>query len=102
MIDISTVTLLLEGVAESEAEDIRKCLTALYAVRAGEQPLDRDFGIDGDFLDKPLPTAQNMFALEVIKKTQLYEKRVEVEKVEYQFAEGRMIPQIYLKGSEAS
>ncbi len=98
MIDIRNAAIELRGFPEKEAEDIRRCLTTLYSVRTGEQPLDRDFGINSDFQDYPLNIAKNMAAIEVIEKTKRYEKRVEVKKVEYAFGrEGQMIPVIYLK-----
>jgi len=102
MIDVENAVMNLQGFAESEAEDVRRCLTALYAVRAGEQPLDREFGIDSAFLDQPLNIAKNMFALEVVEKTRRYEKRVAVDKVDYEFdaQRGQMIPVINLKRSE--
>lgn len=102
MIDVGNAVINLQGFAESEADDIRRCLTALYSVRAGEQPLDREFGIDSDFLDRPLNIAKNMFALEVVEKTKRYEKRVAVDKVDYNFdsQRGQIIPVINLKRSE--
>ena len=101
MIDMGSVQIVLDGFSESEAGDISRCLTTLYSVRAGEQPLDREFGIDNSFLDKPLPVAKNMFALEVIEKTKKYEKRVLVEKVEYNYdTNGRLIPTVFCKRGE--
>lgn len=98
MININTAVINIEGIEESEAEDIRRCLITLYSVREGEQPLDREFGLKQEFLDQPVPIAKNMLALEVIEKTQRYEKRVKVEKVEYEASEeGQLIPIIYLK-----
>lgn len=98
MIDVRNAVINLRGFAENEADDIRRCLTALYSVRTGEQPLDREFGLDCAFLDKPVNIAKNMFALEVVEKTRRYEKRVKVEKVDYVFGgEGQMIPVIDLE-----
>ncbi|MDE7247863.1 MAG: lysozyme [Lachnospiraceae bacterium] len=98
MINIQAAVIRINEIEESEAEDIRKCLTTLYSVREGEQPLDREFGLKQDFLDQPVPIAKNMLALEVIEKTQRYEKRVRVEKVEYGTSEeGQLVPIIYLK-----
>lgn len=88
---------------EQKVDDIRRCLSMLYATRTGEQPLDREFGIDFSFLDKPLPVAKNLFAVEVVAKTQVYEPRVAVQAVTYEFEEqeGRMYPVIHLqKGDE--
>lgn len=98
MISIQEAVIRISEIEESEAEDIRKCLTTLYSVREGEQPLDRDFGLKQEFLDQPVPIAKNMLALEVIEKTQRYEKRVKVDKVDYAASEeGQLIPIIFLK-----
>lgn len=98
MINVQTAVIKINGIKESEAEDIRKCLTTLYSVREGEQPLDREFGLKQDFLDQPVPVAKNNLALEVIEKTQRYEKRVRVDKVEYaESGEGQLVPIVYLK-----
>lgn len=94
---MQAAVIRINGIEESEAEDIRRCLTTLYSVREGEQPLDRDFGLAQDFLDQPVPIAKNMLALEVIEKTQRYEKRVKVERVEYAAEGGQLIPVICLK-----
>lgn len=98
MIDIKEAVIKIDEIEESEAEDIKRCLTTLYSVREGEQPLDRDFGLKQEFLDQTVPIAKNLLALEVLEKTQRYEKRVKVEKVEYEASqEGQLIPVIYLK-----
>lgn len=98
MINIQAAVIKISEIDESEAEDIRKCLTTLYTVREGEQPLDRDFGLKQEFLDQPVPIAKNILALEVIEKTQRYEKRVKVDKMDYTTSEeGQIIPIIHLK-----
>lgn len=86
-----------------EIESISRCLRTLYSTREGKQPLDRDFGLNWDFIDKPLPIAQNEFAFEVMKKTNKYEPRVKVKEAtfEYDSQSGNMIPVITLiKGDE--
>lgn len=98
MINIQAAVIKINGIEENEAADIRKCLTTLYLVREGEQPLDRGFGLKQEFLDQPVPIAKNILALEIIEKTQRYEKRVKVDKVEYAASgEGQLIPIVYLK-----
>lgn len=87
----------------SELADIRRCLTILYATKEGSQPLDRNFGLSRSYLDKPLPVAQNEYALEVVRKTALYEPRVQVTEVTFEFHSdtGNMIPTIHFtKGEE--
>lgn len=85
-----------------EREDILRCLKTLYSTRKGSQPLDRDFGLDWSFIDKPLPVAQQEYAFEVIKQTRIYEPRVDVQEVTYEFDEksGKMMPVITLTKGE--
>lgn len=98
MIDVNKAVINLRGFVESEIEDVRRCLATLYSIRTGEQPLDRNLGIDTSFLDMPMNIAKNLFTLEVVDKTKQYERRAEVDKVEYKFEkDGQMIPVIYIK-----
>ncbi len=98
MIDTKDAVIMLNGIPESEVEDIRRCLTALYMIREGEQPLDRKFGLSQEFVDQPEPVARNMLALEIMEKTKQYEKRATVEKVEYSLGDaGQTIPVVHLK-----
>lgn len=86
-----------------ETDDILRCLEMLYSTREGSQPLDRNFGLNWGFVDKPLPVAKQEYAFEVIKKTREYETRVKVQEVSYEFEEssGKMIPVVTLmKGEE--
>ena len=101
-VDTSKLTMQFDY-ESSEIEDIKRCLNMLYSTKAGEQPLDRDFGLKTDFLSEPILVAQNNFSLEVVRKTAKYEPRVTVQEVEYETdAEtGCMIPKVYLtKGEE--
>lgn len=84
--------------SEPEAEDILRCLNMLYSTEEGTQPLDRNFGLNWGFIDKPLPIAQQEYAFEVIKKTREYESRVKVQEVIYESdaTEGKMYPVILL------
>ena len=86
---------------EAEKEDIIRCLKLLYSTIEGTMPMDRDFGLNSDFLGKPIPVAQNELALELVKKTNQYESRVSVEKVTYhESEEGQIIPVIHLVKGE--
>ena len=66
MIDLKEAVILLNDITGEEAEDIRRCLTTLYSVREGEQPLDRDFGLSWEFMDRPENIARNVLALEMV------------------------------------
>lgn len=101
MIDISNIKFRFDY-DSPEAEDILRCLQTLYSTRKGSQPLDRDFGLDWGFIDKPLPVAQQEFAFEVIKQTRIYEPRVKIQEVTYVINElsGKMEPVIALTKGE--
>lgn len=83
-----------------EREDILRCLKTLYSTREGSQPLDRNFGLNWDFIDKPLPIAQQEYNFEVIKKTGEYETRVKVKEVAYSYDDGKIVPIIILRKGE--
>lgn len=71
------------AVDESIAEEIYRNLLVLYGSRAGEQALDRDFGIDANINDYPQESAQALLAAEYVRKTQRYEPRATVLRVEW-------------------
>ena len=61
---------------ESLKEEIYRNLRVLYGTTAGEQALDRDFGISIDPVDHPDPSTQALFTAEVVEKTKRYEPRI--------------------------
>lgn len=81
----------------TELEEIHRNLNMLYATAAGTCPGDRNFGLDRSFESCPYNVAQNLFVLEVIEKTEIYEKRVEVLEVEFkQEGDGNLTPVIII------
>lgn len=69
----------------------------LYSTAAGTCPGDRNFGLDQTFESYPTNVAQNLFALEVIEKTEIYEDKAEVLNIEYTQAEdGNLTPKIVI------
>lgn len=83
-----------EGFSQSEFEEIKECIETLLSVRAGSQPLDRDFGIDYEgTTDLPAEVAKNTLAVEITEKIETYEPRVEVDSVSFTTGEGgQLIP----------
>lgn len=84
-------------------EEIQRNLGCLYGTAEGTCPGDRHFGIDQSFESYPLNVAQNLFALEVIEKTEEYESRAEILDISFSYEEdGNMTPRITigLKDSE--
>ena len=91
-----------EGFSPEEFEDIKQNLETLMSIRAGSQPLDRNLGIDYDGVaGYPLNVAQNMLALDIIEKVNIYEPRVEVESVDFvSNVGGQLIPHVHFVRAE--
>ncbi|MBQ3645105.1 MAG: GPW/gp25 family protein [Synergistaceae bacterium] len=66
-----------KNIFEEIIQNIRTiCKTVKYSV-----PLDRGFGVDAIFLDKPTPKACAMLQAEIISAIREYEPRCKVKKV---------------------
>ena len=64
-------------------EAILRQLAVLYGTRAGEQALDRSFGLDWSFLDHPAEVAKAMLSAEIITKTNTYIPTVTVSHIDF-------------------
>lgn len=53
---------------ESTAQEVLRNLQVLYGTVAGEQALDREFGIDGSIIDGPQENAQALLVAEYVRK----------------------------------
>lgn len=65
------------------AENVRKCLTVLLGTREGEQALDRNFGLNWDFLDMTTAAAKARLTAEIIEKIKKYEPRAKIKSVKF-------------------
>ncbi len=87
----------------TKLEEMRRNLSLLYETVEGTCPGDRLFGLNPSFLDAPMNVAINLFALEVIEKTQIYEEKAEIVNIEYEHSvDGKLTPKIVIgqKGVE--
>ena len=68
------------NIYEEIAQNVRTiCTTLKYSV-----PLDRNFGVDADFLDRPTPKARAKIQTEIIQAVRKYEPRCKVVKIGFQ------------------
>lgn len=68
---------------DSTAKDVERCIRIILGTRAGEQALDRQFGIDWSCLDMPTETAKAACAAEIISKIKKYEPRAHISRVTF-------------------
>ena len=64
-------------------ETVLRQLSILYGTRAGEQALDRSFGLDWSFVDNPPEVAKAMLSAEIITKTNQYVPAVSVSSIDF-------------------
>lgn len=82
------------------ATEVYRNLQVLYNTVAGEQALDRDFGIDEKVTDYPQESAQALLAAEYVRKTEQYEPRARVRLVDWTAGErpdGNVRPRVVIE-----
>lgn len=87
-------------VDDTTRREVFRNLQVLYGTVAGEQALDREYGIDAELQDVPQEEARALLAAEYIRKTQRYEPRAEVVSVEWiesDYKDGVMIPKVVIE-----
>lgn len=85
---------------DNTAREVYRNLQVLYNTVAGEQALDRDFGIDAAVMDSGTPDARNLLVAEYVKKTQMYEPRAIVDHVEWTESDspsGKLTPKVVIE-----
>ncbi len=94
-------TLITFDYQGPELNEILRNLSTLYGTVEGTIPLDRSFGLSQDYLSYPVPVAENMIALEITEKTELYEPRVEVEEITFESTtEGTVISKVLIRRND--
>ena len=81
-----TVDTLQPMAVEIGATGIRQLaqeLRTLLATCRGSVPLDRDFGVSWDMIDKSLPQARQMLIAEIAQQIEKYIPRVKFESIEF-------------------
>lgn len=68
--------------------DLDRQLALLLSTRAGTMPLDREFGMNMDFLDMPPEVAKSLYTAEVTRKVAKFIPAVRVQEVTWGRAEG--------------
>lgn len=102
MANINEAVIEIEAgeVDDSTAKEVYRNLQVLYGTVTGEQVLDRDFGIDAAATDCPSEEARVLLVAEYVRKTQMYEPRARVERVEWTASDspgGNMTPKVVIE-----
>lgn len=64
-------------------EEIAQNLFVLLTTLKGSVPLDRNFGLNQKFIDKPISAAQQLLIAEIYDTVEKYEPRVEIVDISF-------------------
>lgn len=79
----------------SEAAEILQNLRTIITTIKYSVPLDRDFGLNAEMLDKPVNAAQAQLQSEIIMAIKTYEPRVTVTGISFSGTDdGQLIPKV--------
>ena len=68
---------------QNEREEIYQNVATILKTIQGSVPLDRDFGVDGSYIDLPMPMAKGQWQAEIIDAIERDEPRVRVLSVDF-------------------
>lgn len=66
----------------TDLEEILQNVRTIIGTRRGTVPLDREFGISWDIVDRPINQARAAFSAEVVQQIRRYEPRAKVIRIE--------------------
>lgn len=91
--DLSRISLNETDAITSILQNVAIILSTIK----GTCPLYRQFGISGEYLDKPIPVAQVLMYADVKEAIEEYEPRVEVVSIDFEASAidpGKLIPTV--------
>ena len=83
---------------QNEIAEILQNVQTIMATTKGSVPLDRDFGISADYVDKPMAKAKSMLASEIIQAVRKYEPRATITGISFTGTmDGKLEPRIEVR-----
>ena len=77
--------------------ELDRQLALLLSTREGTMPLDREFGLNMDFVDMPPEVAKSLYTAEITKKTAQFIPEVRVQSVQWiHGGEGAFYPKVVI------
>lgn len=83
---------------QDEITEILQNVRTIMATTKGSVPLDRDFGVSANYVDKPMAKAKAMLAAEIIQAVRKYEPRVTITGISFtESMDGKLEPRIEVR-----
>lgn len=98
LVDLNSMELFsINEITTIEEEILRNAKVVLSTVK-GQVVLDRDFGMDPDILDLPIPEAETRFMVLAIQLLRVYEPRAAIQTVTFDGdSNGKLIPKVVIE-----
>lgn len=85
----------------SVVEEVIQNVKTIMATQKGTVPLDRDFGLDWSFIDKPLQVAQAIMSSQAVQQINKYEPRAKIVSIGFDkdalsALDGKMVPRLVI------
>lgn len=91
-------------IGAKKLEALLQEINTLLCTRKGNVPLDREFGIDWDFVDKPINEAKPLYVAEISRQIEKYIPKIKVLEVQFLEQEqsyfGKITPKIIFEIKE--
>lgn len=87
-------------IPDSTVEEILQNVRTIVLTALGTVPMYREFGVDNNLIDQPLPVAQNKMAGKIAAAIMKYEPRARLKKIRWQqsdAADGQLKPLITIQ-----
>lgn len=95
---VFVLSLSNEGIdfgPETKEQEILQNVRTIISTTKYSVPLDRGFGVDATFLDRPMAVAQASISSEILRAVKLYEPRVTITGISFTGnPDGRLLPQV--------
>jgi len=83
----------------SGVEAVVQNVKTLLGTRIGTVPLDREFGIDHNIIDRPIHLQQELLRQEIFAKIRRYEPRAIITEIDFDYIpmEGEIAPKVMIE-----
>ena len=83
--------------SDDRLADIDRQLNLLLTTRVGTMPLDREFGLAMDYLDRPAAVAKSLYVAELVEKVGTFLPAIRVREVKWQAgADGHVLAKVVI------
>ncbi len=85
---------------QDEKKQIRRNVEFIITTYKYSCPLYVEFGIAGEFIDKPRVQAEAICRVEIAEAIEKYESRAVISEIDFIYKDEKMIPQVKIQGSD--